>query len=51
MTLKVQIFRKDKTLPLPQYETAGSFGFDMSARETVTIEPQSLALIPSNLIV
>jgi len=49
--MKVQIFRKDKSLPLPQYETAGSFGFDMSAREDTVIEPQTLALVPSNLIV
>lgn len=49
--MQVQIFRKDKTLPLPRYETAGSFGFDLSAREDTTIEPQSIGLIPSNLIV
>lgn len=49
--MKIQIFRKDKALPLPQYETAGSFGFDLSARETTTIEPQELGLIPSNLVI
>ena len=49
--MKVQIFRKDKSLPLPKYETDGSFGFDMSARETTVIAPQELALVPSNLVV
>ena len=49
--MKVQIFRKDKDLPLPQYETAGSFGFDISARLDTTIEPQTLGLIPGNIIV
>jgi len=51
LSMKVQIFRKDKTLDLPKYETEGSFGFDMSARETTIIEPQSLGMVPSNLIV
>lgn len=49
--MKIQIFRKDKDLPLPKYETAGSFGFDLSARQTTTIAPQTLGLIPSNLVV
>jgi len=49
--MKVQIFRKDKDLPLPQYETAGSFGFDISARLDITIEPQTLGLIPGNIVV
>jgi dUTP pyrophosphatase len=45
------IHRIDPQLPLPKYETPGSFGFDLLARKTVEIKPQSLALIPSNLIV
>lgn len=49
--MKVQIFRKDKDLPLPQYETPGSFGFDLSARLDTTVEPQTLGLIPGNIIV
>lgn len=48
---KVRIQRVDKSLPLPVYETAGSVGFDLLARETVTIAPGSIELIPGNLIV
>lgn len=49
--MQVHVTRLDQSLPLPQYETAGSFAFDFLARETTIIEPQSLALIPSNTII
>jgi dUTP pyrophosphatase len=49
--MKVRIKRIDKSLPLPVYETAGSVGFDLLARETMTIEPDSIVLIPANVIV
>lgn len=48
---QVKINRIDKTLPLPQYQTAGAVGFDFIARESVTIAPQSVGLIPGNVIV
>ncbi|MCK5739702.1 dUTP diphosphatase [bacterium] len=49
--MKVKIKRVDTTLPLPQYETHGSVGFDLVCRETCTVNGRSLALIPSNIIV
>ena len=49
--MKVRIKRLDKDLPLPKYETDGSVGFDLLCRETVTIAPQTVALIPANVIV
>ena len=49
--MKVRIKRLDKNLPLPRYETAGSVGFDFVCRESVTIKPYSLELIPANVIV
>ena len=49
--MKVRIQRIDKSLPLPVYETAGSVGFDILARETTKIEPGKIELIPSNVIV
>ncbi|MCZ6679371.1 MAG: dUTP diphosphatase [Candidatus Poribacteria bacterium] len=49
--MKVKIKRLDKTLPLPRYETDGSVGFDLLCRESVTIEPQAVGLIPANVIV
>lgn len=49
--VKVRIQRVDKSLLLPIYETVGSVGFDLIARETVTIAPGSIELIPGNVIV
>lgn len=49
--MKVKIKRVDKTLPLPVYETNGSVGFDIIAREDTKIVPKEISLIPSNLIV
>ena len=49
--MAVKIKRIDKDLPLPVYETAGSVGFDILARESVTVAAGSLALIPGNIIV
>ena len=49
--MKINIKRIDKTLPLPKYETAGSVGFDLICRESAEIAPQSIVLIPANVIV
>ena len=49
--MKVKIKRIDKELPLPVYETGGSVGFDILAREDVAIPPGEIVLVPSNLIV
>ena len=51
MSMEVNIKRIDKTLPLPKYETAGSVGFDLICRESAQIAPQSIVLIPANVIV
>jgi len=49
--MKVKIKRIDKTLPLPVYETEGSVGFDLLAREEAIVRPREIVLIPSNVIV
>lgn len=49
--MQIRIQRIDKTLPLPTYATEGSVGFDLIARETVTIEPGRIELVPGNVIV
>ena len=49
--MNVEIYRIDQTLPLPQYETGGSFGFDFLAREDTTIESGQIGLVPSNTII
>jgi len=49
--MKVKIKRVDKDLPLPRYETPGAVAFDVFARETVEIEPNSVGRVPANIIV
>jgi dUTP pyrophosphatase len=49
--MKVRIKRIDKSLPLPMYETDGSVGFDIVAREDTEVPPKEISMIPSNLIV
>ena len=51
MPMKINIKRIDKTLPLPKYETSGSVGFDLICRESAEIAPQSIVLIPANVVV
>lgn len=51
MMKKIRIKRIDSTLPLPRYETAGAVGFDLLARETVSIDPGKIELIPANVII
>lgn len=49
--MNVKIKRIDKDLPLPVYETDGSVGFDILAREETKIPAKEIAMVPSNLIV
>jgi len=49
--MKVKIKRIDKSLDLPIYETDGSVGFDIMAREDHDIESGKIGIVPSNLIV
>ncbi len=49
--MKVKIKRIDKELPLPIYETDGSVGFDILAREEKIIKSKETAIIPANIIV
>ncbi len=49
--MKVRIKRLDKSLPLPVYQTSGSVGFDISAREDTVIQPRSIGMIPGNIVV
>ena len=47
----VRITRIDTDLPLPKYETAGSVGFDLLAREDTAVPPGGIALVPANVII
>jgi dUTP pyrophosphatase len=49
--MHVTIRRIDTELPLPKYETAGAVAFDLVCRETVTVTPNAVALLPSNVVV
>jgi dUTP pyrophosphatase len=49
--MQLLVTRIDSTLPLPKYETAGAVAFDLYAREKIIVEPKTIALIPTNLIV
>jgi dUTP pyrophosphatase len=49
--MQIKIKRIDKELPLPAYQTAGSAGFDIYARENAVIASKAIALVPSNLII
>lgn len=49
--MKLSIKRIDTTLPLPELHTAGAVGFDLVARENVTIPAGSYGLVPNNIVV
>ena len=49
--MKIKIKRFDKELALPEYKTAGAAGFDLTARETMTIAPHGVAYVPLNVAV
>lgn len=49
--MNIRIRRIDKSLTLPRHESAGAVGFDFVTRETVTIEPGCIALVPGNVVV
>jgi len=51
MDLKARIKRIDKDIPLPVYETDGSVGFDIIARETTKVPSKEIKLVPGNIIV
>lgn len=49
--MQLHVTRTDKALPMPKYETPGACAFDVFARETTTVAPKSLGLIPAGLVV
>ena len=42
--MKVLIKRFDKSIPLPEYKTAGAAGMDLYSREEMMIAPHSVGL-------
>jgi len=49
--MKIKIKRFDKDIPLPEYKTDGAVALDMYSRETVTIQPREVKLIPLNVAI
>ena len=49
--MKVKIVRIDKSLPLPEYKTAGAVAFDLYSREKATIPSAAIVMLPSNFII
>jgi dUTP pyrophosphatase len=48
--MKIKMKRIDATLPMPEFATPGSFGFDLASRLDMTVAPGAIALVPSNLV-
>ena len=48
---QVRIKRIDDALPLPKFETSGSVGFDLIARQDVIVHHHRPSLVPANIIV
>ncbi len=49
--MNIEIKRIDKEIPLPEYKTAGSVGFDIHCRQDTTIPAGKIGLVPGNIIV
>lgn len=47
----IRIKRIDKTLPLPEYKTAGAVAFDFLARESLTIPSNTVGYVPLNVCI
>lgn len=47
----VRIRRVDKTLPLPEYKTAGAAAFDLSSRVAAVIPPKAILMVPLNVAI
>src|SRR6185436_10975907 len=46
-----RIRRLDPSVPLPQYQTPGSAGFDLAANADLVIAPGTIALVPTGLVI
>ncbi len=47
--MRVKLKRFDKSLPIPEYKTAGAIGFDLYIRNSEKIGPHEVAAFPSNI--
>jgi dUTP pyrophosphatase len=49
--MRLQITRRDPSVPLPTYETPGAAGFDLAAAEDVEVPPHGVRLIGTGLVI
>lgn len=49
--MNIKIKRFDKALPLPEYKTAGAAAMDVSARESVEIQPHQFGYVSLNVAI
>ncbi|MDB5057595.1 MAG: dUTP diphosphatase [Chloroflexi bacterium] len=49
--LRVRIRRLDTDLPLPEYASSGSVGFDLYCRHDMDVNPGDVALLPTGIAV
>ncbi len=49
--MKVRVYRKDKSIPLPKCQTPGSAGLDVHAAADVKLWPGEVVIIPTGLII
>ncbi len=51
MAIQIRIYRKDKSVPLPERKTPRSVGLDVYAAEEVHLYPGQPVLVPTGLII
>jgi len=49
--MKIRIYRKDKSIPLPERKTPHSVGLDVYTSETIELYPGQVTLAPTGLII
>lgn len=49
--MKIHIKRFDKEMPLPKYQTGGAAGFDLAARDAITIPAHAVGYVSLNVAV
>ncbi len=49
--MKIRIKRFDKEMPLPKYHTEGAAGFDLAARDAITIPAHAVGYVSLNVAV
>jgi dUTP pyrophosphatase len=49
--MRLQITRRDPSVPLPTYGSPGAAGFDLAAAEDVEVPPRAIRLIGTGLVI